>query len=97
MLIASRWECSRICAAPWANNNFAGQYQQVSAPMGGGLVKASWVKTYTTQQFRGQTRVHESCGDEVDSHGRDFKRQVSGEGGDCSGDCANLVAIVVVP
>jgi len=26
------------------------------------------------QQFRGQRRVHESRGDEVDSHGRDFKR-----------------------
>src|SRR5229473_8135965 len=41
------------------------------------------------QQFRGQRRVHESRGDEVDSHGRDFKRQVSGEGGDRSGDCAS--------
>src|SRR5215831_10446054 len=41
------------------------------------------------QQFRGQRRVHESRGDEVDSHGRDFKRQVSGEGGECSGDCAS--------
>src|SRR5208283_3098119 len=29
------------------------------------------------QQFRGQRRVHESRGDEVDSHGRDFKRQIS--------------------
>src|SRR3984885_5682175 len=41
------------------------------------------------QQFRGQTRVHESRGDEVDSHGRDFKRQVSGEGGERSGNCAS--------
>src|SRR5580692_7862660 len=41
------------------------------------------------QQFRGQRRVHESRGDEVDSHGRDFKRQVSGEGGERSGDCAS--------
>src|SRR5438552_1600203 len=40
------------------------------------------------QQFRGQRRVHESRGDEVDSHGRDFKRQVSGEGGERSGHCA---------
>src|SRR5215467_4983328 len=40
------------------------------------------------QQFRGQRRVHESGGDEVDSHGRDFKRQVCGEGGECSGACA---------
>src|SRR5262245_11993583 len=42
-----------------------------------------------TQQFRGQRRVHESRGDEVDSYGRDFKRQVSGEGGECSGACAS--------
>src|SRR5215467_5686191 len=41
------------------------------------------------QQFRGQRRVHESSCDEVDSHGRDFKRQASGEGGECSGDCAS--------
>src|SRR5215470_12201717 len=41
------------------------------------------------QQFRGQRRVHESRGDEVDSHGCDFKRQVSGEGGECSGACAS--------
>ncbi len=27
--------------------NFAGQYQQAPAPLGGGLVKASWFKTYT--------------------------------------------------
>src|SRR5262249_39344424 len=40
------------------------------------------------QQFRGQRRVHESRGNEVDSHGCDFKRKVSGEGGECSGDCA---------
>ena len=28
--------------------NFAGQYQQAPAPLGGGLVKAEWFKTYTT-------------------------------------------------
>jgi len=28
--------------------NFAGQYQQTPAPLGGGLVKADWFKTYTT-------------------------------------------------
>src|SRR5580658_3992101 len=42
------------------------------------------------QQFCGQRRVDEAGGDEVDSHGRDFKRQVSGEvwerGGDCTRD-----------
>ena len=27
--------------------NFAGQYQQAPAPLGGGLVKAEWFKTYT--------------------------------------------------
>jgi predicted phage terminase large subunit-like protein len=27
--------------------NFAGQYQQAPAPLGGGLVKAEWYKTYT--------------------------------------------------
>jgi predicted phage terminase large subunit-like protein len=27
--------------------NFAGQYQQAPAPLGGGLVKAAWFKTYT--------------------------------------------------
>jgi hypothetical protein len=27
--------------------NFAGQYQQAPAPLGGGLVKAGWFKTYT--------------------------------------------------
>ena len=41
------------------------------------------------QQFGGQRRVHESRGDEVDSHWRDFKRQVSGEGGERSSDCAS--------
>src|SRR5580704_8871355 len=34
------------------------------------------------QQFRGQRRVHESSSDEVDSHGRDFQRQVSDKGGE---------------
>jgi hypothetical protein len=28
--------------------NFAGQYQQASAPLGGGLVKADWFKSYGT-------------------------------------------------
>jgi predicted phage terminase large subunit-like protein len=28
--------------------NFCGQYQQSPAPLGGGLVKAAWFKTYTT-------------------------------------------------
>src|SRR6185295_16754184 len=32
------------------------------------------------QQFRGQRRVHKSRGDEVDSHGSDFKCEVSGQG-----------------
>ena len=26
--------------------NFAGQYQQMPAPLGGGLVKAAWVRRY---------------------------------------------------
>jgi predicted phage terminase large subunit-like protein len=30
--------------------NFAGQYQQAPAPLGGGLVKAEWFKTYTEVQ-----------------------------------------------
>src|ERR1700682_2018010 len=41
------------------------------------------------QQFRGQRRVHESRGDEVDSHGGDFKRQVSSDSGERSGECAS--------
>src|SRR5215471_8487598 len=41
------------------------------------------------QQFRGQRRIHESCGDEVHSHGRDFKRQGSGQGGECSSHCTS--------
>ncbi len=28
--------------------NFSGQYQQLPAPLGGGLVEAAWFKTYTT-------------------------------------------------
>jgi predicted phage terminase large subunit-like protein len=31
--------------------NFAGQYQQVPAPLGGGMVKAEWFKTYTTNDL----------------------------------------------
>jgi hypothetical protein len=41
------------------------------------------------QQFRGQRRVDKPRGDEVDSRRRDFKRQVSGEGWERSGDCAS--------
>src|ERR1700736_4693160 len=57
-----------------------------------GKRRAKLVATFfelVAQQFRGQRRVHESRGDEVDSHGRDLKRQVSGEGGERSGDCAS--------
>lgn len=31
-------------------NNFAGQYQQAPAPLGGGMVKTEWFKTYTEVQ-----------------------------------------------
>ena len=31
--------------------NFAGQYQQAPAPLGGGMVKAGWFKTYTQNQL----------------------------------------------
>ena len=31
--------------------NFAGQYQQAPAPLGGGLVKQSWFKTYTPAEL----------------------------------------------
>jgi predicted phage terminase large subunit-like protein len=34
--------------------NFAGQYQQAPAPMGGGLVKAEWFKTYTVNVLPGK-------------------------------------------
>jgi hypothetical protein len=40
------------------------------------------------QQLSGQRRIHESGGDEVDAHGRDFKRQVGSEGGECGSACA---------
>ena len=42
-----------------------------------------------TQQLGGQRRVHESRGNEVDSHRRDFKRQVRDESGERSGACAS--------
>jgi hypothetical protein len=41
-----------------------------------------------TQQFRGQRSIQEASRDKVDSHRRDLERQVSGERGECSGDCA---------
>jgi predicted phage terminase large subunit-like protein len=31
--------------------NFAGQYQQAPAPLGGGMVKAGWFKTYTANEL----------------------------------------------
>jgi predicted phage terminase large subunit-like protein len=31
--------------------NFAGQYQQAPAPIGGGIVKAGWFKTYTPNEL----------------------------------------------
>jgi predicted phage terminase large subunit-like protein len=31
--------------------NFAGQYQQAPAPLGGGMVKAGWFQTYTNNQL----------------------------------------------
>jgi predicted phage terminase large subunit-like protein len=34
--------------------NFAGQYQQTPAPLGGGLVKAEWFKTYTPTDCPGK-------------------------------------------
>jgi predicted phage terminase large subunit-like protein len=34
--------------------NFAGQYQQAPAPLGGGLVKAEWFKTYTAADWLGK-------------------------------------------
>jgi predicted phage terminase large subunit-like protein len=37
--------------------NFAGQYQQAPAPLGGGLVKAEWFKTYTVAEKPAQFDV----------------------------------------
>src|SRR5215472_2493872 len=31
--------------------NFAGQYQQAPTPLGGGMVKAAWFKTYATNEL----------------------------------------------
>ena len=39
---------STIFAKPSGEYNFAAQYLQSPAPLGGGLVKAEWLKTYTT-------------------------------------------------
>ena len=36
--------------------NFAGQYQQCPAPLGGGLVKADWFKTYTEHELPTEIR-----------------------------------------
>jgi len=63
-----------------------------SDPASDGKRGAKLIATFfglIAQQFRGQRRAHESRGDEVDPHGRNFKRQVSGEGGERSGDCAS--------
>ena len=35
--------------------NFAGQYQQASAPQGGGMVKAAWFKSYMSNEPLGLT------------------------------------------
>jgi predicted phage terminase large subunit-like protein len=40
--------------------NFAGQYQQAPAPYGGGLVKASWFRTYDSLDFRQYSLVIQS-------------------------------------
>jgi hypothetical protein len=40
--------------------NFAGQYQQAPAPYGGGLVKASWFRTYNSLEFRQYSLVFQS-------------------------------------
>ena len=38
--------------------NFAGQYQQSPAPLGGGLVKAEWFKRYRENELPGALRPH---------------------------------------
>src|SRR5207248_8727008 len=38
--------------------NFAGQYQQAPAPLGGGLVKAAWFKRYAENERAGALRTH---------------------------------------
>ena len=57
--------------------------------MGSGAKLVATFFELIAQQFRGQRCVHESRGDEVDSHGCDLKRQVSGEGGERSGTCSS--------
>lgn len=37
--------------------NFAGQYQQAPAPLGGGMVKVEWFKTYTTAELPSKFEV----------------------------------------
>lgn len=34
--------------------NFSGQYQQAPSPLGGGLIKTQWFKTYTSQDVPGE-------------------------------------------
>src|SRR5271154_4691331 len=41
------------------------------------------------QQFRGERRVHEAGGNDVDSHRCDFKRQAGGQGGKRSSHCGS--------
>jgi hypothetical protein len=38
--------------------NFAGQYQQAPAPLGGGLVKAAWFRRYTPDELPAALRAH---------------------------------------
>jgi predicted phage terminase large subunit-like protein len=40
--------------------NFAGQYQQSPAPLGGGMVKREWFKTYSQSEGRGFNRIVQS-------------------------------------
>jgi predicted phage terminase large subunit-like protein len=40
--------------------NFAGQYQQTPAPLGGGMVKQAWFKTYGAGELQGLKRVVQS-------------------------------------
>ena len=40
--------------------NFAGQYQQVPAPLGGGLVKAAWFRHYATKEVPQFERIVQS-------------------------------------
>jgi hypothetical protein len=47
--------------------NFAGQYQQLPAPLGGGMVKPAWFRRYRPDELPAAfDRVVQSCGRRVD-------------------------------